>query len=51
MRYEDLTATQKAAIALIAFGKDVSSDVLKSLDDADLEKITIEIANMRDVSS
>ncbi len=51
LRYEDLTAAQKAAIALIAFGKEVSSDILKSLDDADLEKVTIEIANMRDVSS
>lgn len=50
-KYEELTNTQKAAIALIAFGGDVSAEVLKSLNDTDLEKLTIEIANMRDVPS
>jgi len=47
--FEELTSTQKAAIALIAFGKDVSAQVLKDLNESDLEKLTIEIANMRDV--
>jgi flagellar motor switch protein FliG len=51
INYEELTSTQKAAIALIAFGKDVSAEVLKDLGDNDLEKLTIEIANMRDVPS
>jgi flagellar motor switch protein FliG len=50
-KYEELTNTQKAAIALIAFGGDVSAEVLKGLNDTDLEKLTIEIANMRDVPS
>ena len=50
-KYEELTNTQKAAIALIAFGGDVSAEVLKGLNDNDLEKLTIEIANMRDVPS
>lgn len=51
VRFDELTSTQKAAIALISFGKDVSAEVLKDLNDTDLEKLTIEIANMRDVPS
>src|SRR5512139_1639733 len=49
VKYDDLTSTQKAAIALIAFGTEVSAEVLKSLSDNELEKITVEIANMRDI--
>lgn len=48
-KFEELSSVQKAAIALIAFGTEVSAEVLKSLPDEDLEKITIEIANMRDI--
>lgn len=48
-KYEDLSPIQKAAIALIAFGSEVSSMVLKSLPDSDVERLTVEIANMRDV--
>jgi len=44
-----LTSIQKAAIALVAFGTEVSSIVLKSLSEADMERITVEIANLRDV--
>lgn len=51
LTYDSLTSAQKAAIALIAFGSDVSSKVLKDLSDNELEKITVEIANMRDVSA
>ncbi len=49
IKYDELTATQKAAIALIAFGTEVSAEVLKGLSDSELERITIEIANMRDI--
>jgi flagellar motor switch protein FliG len=49
IKYDDLTSIQKAAVALIAFGSEVSAAVLKSLPDSDVEKLTIEIANMRDV--
>jgi len=49
MEYADLTSIQKAAIALVAFGTEVSSIVLKSLSEADMERITVEIANLRDV--
>jgi len=49
IRFEELTSVQKAAIALIAFGTEVSAEVLKSLSDTELERITVEIANMRDI--
>lgn len=54
MGNEDLsnyTSIQKAAIALISFGSEVSALVLKGMPDADVERLTIEIANMRDVSA
>lgn len=49
MEFATLTSQQKAAIALIAFGPDVSALVLKGMREEELEKITIEIANLRDV--
>jgi flagellar motor switch protein FliG len=51
VKYEELTNTQKGAIALIAFGTEIASEVLKDLGEGDLEKLTVEIANMRDVPS
>ncbi|MCK5127148.1 MAG: flagellar motor switch protein FliG [candidate division Zixibacteria bacterium] len=47
--YDELSSTQKAAIALVAFGTEVSSLVLKTLGESELEKITVEIANLREV--
>ena len=49
MRYEEMTSHQKAAVALVAFGSEVSALVLKGMADQDLENITVEIANLRDV--
>jgi flagellar motor switch protein FliG len=49
MNYESLTPQQKAAIALVAFGPEVSGLVLKGMSELELERITIEIANLRDV--
>lgn len=49
MKYNDLTAMQKAAIALVAFGTEVSALVLKSLSESDVENVTVEIANLGDV--
>lgn len=51
MIFEELTPQQKAAVALVSFGAKVSALVLKGLSEADLERITIEIANLRDVPS
>lgn len=50
MNFEDLTASQRAAIALVAFGTEVSSLVLRTLSEDDLERITVEIANLREVA-
>ncbi len=46
-----LTGTQKAAILLIAVGTEAAARVLKSLHDDEVERISIEIARMRNVSS
>ena len=51
MQYEEMTPIQKAAVALVAFGPEVSAHVLKGMPERDLETITIEIANLRDVPS
>ncbi len=51
MRYEEMTNMQKAAVALVAFGSEVSALVLKGMSEGDLESITVEIANLRDVPS
>jgi flagellar motor switch protein FliG len=49
MQFEELSSIQKAAIALVAFGSEVSAQVLRGMTDNDMEKLTIEIANLRDV--
>jgi flagellar motor switch protein FliG len=49
IKYDDLSSTQKAAIALVAFGTEVAALVLKTLSEEDLEKLTVEIANLREV--
>ena len=51
MKFENLTPLQKSAIALVAFGTEVSAHVLRTLSQADIEKVTIEIANLGDVPS
>lgn len=49
MEYESMTPQQKAAVALVAFGSEVSALVLKGMNEAELERVTVEIANLRDV--
>jgi flagellar motor switch protein FliG len=49
VKYEELSPTQRAAIALVAFGTEVAALVLKTLNEEDLEKLTVEIANLRGV--
>lgn len=48
--YEELSSTQKAAIALVAFGPEVSAQVMKGMREQELEDLTVEIANLREVS-
>lgn len=49
LRYEDLRSMQKAAIALVSLGTEVSAEVLKGLSEQDVEALTVEIANLGDV--
>ncbi|MEW5994272.1 MAG: flagellar motor switch protein FliG, partial [Candidatus Zixiibacteriota bacterium] len=49
MEYEKLSPIQKAAVALVAIGPEVSAHVLRGLSEEDIEKLTVEIAGMRDV--
>jgi len=49
LKYDYMTPLQRAAVALVAFGPEVSAHVLKGMPEPDLEKITVEIANLRDV--
>ena len=44
-----LTPLQKAAVALVVFGTEVSAEVFKNLNEGEIEKLTVEIANLRDV--
>ena len=46
-----LTGVQKAAILFITLGPEASSGILKKLPEADIQKITYEIANITSVTS
>ena len=45
----EITGKEKAAILLISLGPDVSSDIFKHLDDEEVEKLTLEIANQNKI--
>lgn len=47
---EDLTGIQKVAVLMIAIGLEPASRVFKELSDSEIEKITIEIANMDNIT-
>jgi len=46
-----LTGRQKAAILLISLGPDVSASVYKHLSEEEIEKLTLEISNVRQVAA
>ncbi len=46
---ENLSVTQKAAMLLIAMGVDNAAQVMKNMTDAEVEKISFEIAKLRDI--
>jgi flagellar motor switch protein FliG len=46
----ELTNKQKAAILFITLGPEVSADLFKHLQEEEIEKLTLEIANQRQVS-
>ncbi|WP_297989853.1 flagellar motor switch protein FliG [Anoxybacillus sp.] len=47
----ELTGKQKAAILLISLGPDVSASVYKHLSEEEIEKLTLEISNVRQVDA
>ena len=49
IQIEDISGAQKSAILIIGLGKDVDSKILKELNESEIEKITVELANLKDV--
>lgn len=47
----DLTGREKAAILLISLGPDVSAQVYKHLSEEEIEKLTLEISNVRKIDA
>ncbi len=48
---EQLTGAQKAATLLIALGVETASEVLRHLNDSEVERVSIEVARLRNASS
>lgn len=48
--YEELTSAQKAAVLVVSLGQDVAPKILRELNEAEIEMITLEIANLRDIA-
>ncbi len=49
-RYEEMSNVQKAAVLIVSLGSEVSPKVLKELTETEIELLTLEIANLRDIS-
>jgi flagellar motor switch protein FliG len=45
----NLKPLEKAAVALIVFGTEVSAEVFKNLNEIEIEKLTVEIANLKEI--
>ncbi len=50
IQYQDLTSTQKAAVLVLSLGQDIAPLILKELNEVEIELLTLEIANLRDIS-
>jgi flagellar motor switch protein FliG len=48
---ENLTGVQKACILVIAIGIESASQIFKNMKDKDIEKLSVEIAGMKDIPS
>jgi len=48
--YDELSGAQKAAVLIVGLGTDISGKVLQELNESEIEKITVEIANLKDVA-
>ena len=51
LQFESLTKAQKAAVLIVALGTEVAPRILKELSESEIERITLEIANLRDIPS
>jgi flagellar motor switch protein FliG len=51
LTYENLTGLQKAAILVVALGVEASSSIFKNINERDIEKLSIQIANLSDIPS
>ena len=51
MTHEDLNGLQKAGILVVALGVEASSTIFKNMNERDIEKLSIQIANMGDIPS
>ena len=49
-RTSTISNREKIAVLLVALGNDIAADVYKQLDDATIELITLEIANLRKIT-
>ena len=50
-RTQELSGKQKAAILLVSLGTEVSANIMKSLREDEIEELTMEIANLKRVST
>lgn len=48
---DDLSNKQKAAVLIVALGPEVSADIYKYLTEEEIEQLTLEIANLKKISS
>ena len=51
MANKKLTGKEKAAVLLVSLGPDVSAQIFQHLDDEEIEELTLEIANMKQVDN
>jgi flagellar motor switch protein FliG len=51
LKYEELNGRQKAAVLLMSMDVDVAAKVFKELDMKEVEQISVEITNMRELST
>ena len=49
LTFENLSVNQKAAMLLVALGVDNASLIMKNMSDSEVEKISFEIAKLRDI--
>jgi flagellar motor switch protein FliG len=49
LQYETMTMPQKAAVLVVALGTDTAPKILRELSENEIERLTLEIANLRDI--